>query len=170
MRRWLGTGLVAAVLALAPISTARALCLYRGQLYVRTTLAEEFADAALVLRVRVASVRNSWRDSERETFAGDPWTLYGLQVVEVFKGAPPRPLTVFTGRNSGGFYLERQGAEPAGEEYLLFLNPTPTDPATPPAARGSMSVNYSCGQSRRWAEVNAVARAELARLKAARRA
>jgi hypothetical protein len=34
-------------------SSARALCTYKGQMYAKTTLAEEFADAKWVVRAKV---------------------------------------------------------------------------------------------------------------------
>lgn len=144
----------AAVAGLA--SPAAALCVYKGELYARTTVAQEFADARWVVRARVVSAESD--------LSGDvaPWTVYRLEVLQAFKGAPARELTMFTWRNSGGFYLDRGGEGPdVGGEYLLFLNPLRAAPDQPAAARGATEANYSCGRSGLWREVS---RAEQMRL------
>lgn len=129
-------------------SPAAALCVYKGELYARTTVAQEFADARWVARVRVLSAQS---DLSGEVA---PWTVYRLEVVQAFKGAPARELTMFTWRDSGGFYLDR-GPEPdIGGEYLLFLNPLRAARDQPAAASGATQVNYSCGRSGLWSEVS----------------
>lgn len=146
-------------LAAAP-STAHALCIYKGELYARPTLAEEFHDARWVVRARVLSASDHVVEGE------EPWTEYRLEVREAYKGTPPERLRFFTHRNSGGFYLDNDAGPDIGGDYLLFLNPTPSAPDIPAAARGSVSINYSCGVSRPWAEIPEGARAELVRLAA----
>lgn len=141
--------LIAAGLSLAPLTSAKALCVYRGDLYARTTLGQEFADARWVVKARVLSAINGGGEED-----GGYWTIYRLEVVTPFKGGLPDRFTVFTERNSGGFYMDRDGGGPdVGGDYLLFLNPTNPEGGRPAAARQALSVNYSCGQSRRWAEV-----------------
>lgn len=138
---------------------AAALCLYKDVSGYRTTIAEEFADSTWVARARVRSGEYHPDDG------GQSWSLYRLEVLETFKGAPPREIIFFTERNSGGFYLDSHGATPdVGGDYLLFLNPTPPHLRRPHEPRGAAFVNYACGQSGRWDEVSAADRAALARL------
>lgn len=151
--------LIAAALSLAPLSAAQAHCEYRGELNARTTLAQEFEHARQVVRVRVLSSKSSWPDNGRD----EPSTLYEVEVQEAFKGALTRRLTLFTFRNSGGFYMDRGPAPDIGGEYLLFLDPAPAWMSA--AARGAAIVHYSCGQSRSWDEVGPAAREELQRLR-----
>lgn len=151
------------ILAAAP-PPASMLCVYGGELYATTTMEQEFADSAWVGRVRVLSARDS-RSGDDPDRDGEPWTLYQVRVIETFKGSTRADLTVFTWRNSGGFYMDRPSEGPdIGGEYLLFLNPQDATHA-PAEARGAMSVNYSCGQSRLWSEVTVGDRHALARLR-----
>lgn len=146
--------LIAAILSLTAAPAAQALCVYRGELYARTTMQQEFADAPVVVTARLISAVSGGPTDEI-----DPWTVYRLEVVTTFKGDPPREITVFTERNSGGFYMDRGGEGPdIGQEYLLFLQPLDDARNRPVAARGAWRANYSCGQSRPWREVDAAAR------------
>lgn len=141
--------LIAALLSLAPLTAAQALCVYRGDLDARTTLAQEFADARWVVKARVLSAIDGGGEED-----GAYWTIYRLEVLMPFKGGLPERFTVFTERNSGGFYMDRDGGGPdVGGDYLLFLNPAALQDGRPVAAREAYSVIYSCGQSRRWAEI-----------------
>lgn len=141
--------LIAGFLSLVPLTSAQALCVYRGDLYARTTLAQEFADARWVVKARVLSAIDGGGEED-----GGYWTIYHLEGLTPFKGGLPDRFTVFTERNSGGFYMDRDGGGPdVGSDYLLFLNPAAPQDGRPAAARQAFSVNYSCGQSRRWAEV-----------------
>jgi hypothetical protein len=141
--------LIAATLSLTTASTAQALCSYNGVLYARTTLQQEFAEAPVVVRARLVLALNGGPTDER-----DPWTVYQLETVSAFKGEPPRRISVVTERNSGGFYMDRDGGVPdIGQDYLLFLQPGDSE--------GSWRVNYSCGQSRPWREVDAAAQETL---------
>lgn len=147
--------LIAATLSLTTASAAQALCSYNGVLYARTTLQQEFADAPVVLRGRlVLAVSGGPTDDH------GPWTVYQLETVSAFKGEPPRRISVATERNSGGFYMDRDGGAPdIGQDYLLFLQPGDDE--------GSWRVNYSCGQSRPWREVDVAAQEALQALSAA---
>ncbi len=142
--------LMIAALTLAPLSQAKALCIYNGELYAKTTMAQEFADSRWVVRARVVSETNSWTDARIDDEA--PWTTYRIEVLEAFKGDPPRTMTVFTWNDSGGFYLGPKNGEPRNlyAEYLLFLNPTKRFTDAPPEASGTAMVNYNCGQSKPW--------------------
>lgn len=142
---------------------AQALCSYNDELYARTTIAQEFADAPWVIRGRLVSVTESRADGIGDD--EEPWTLYRVRIVQRYKGDPPVEISVFTYRNSGGFYMDRPGEGPdIGGEYLLFLQPTAGLSGLPEAARGGAIVNYSCGQSKPWAEVPTAGRSELAGL------
>jgi hypothetical protein len=142
--------LIAAVLSLTAAPAAQALCLYRGAMDARTTLQQEFADAPVVVRARVISAVSGGPTAET-----DPWTVYELEVVSTFKGDPPMRVSVFTERNSGGFYMDLGGDGPdVGQDYLLFLQPLDSARDGPAVARGALGVNYSCGQSRPWREVD----------------
>ena len=150
MRRriWLIVGLI----AVAP-APAKALCIYRGVDNARTSLEQEFRDSRWVVRARVVSAQSHWPSDDDES-ESEPWTLYRLEVVQSYKGVLPRRFTFFTGRHSGGFYMDRDGGAPdVGGEYLLFLVRYPRSRTDPPAARRALWVNYSCGQSRPWREV-----------------
>ncbi len=145
--------LVAAALALTGPPAARALCIYKGELYATTTIPQEFADSRWVVRARVTAQTDSWVDAGPD-YDEAPWTTYRIEVLEVFKGDAPREMTVFTWRDSGGFYLEPRGRRFDPDlEYLLFLEPTPDWTDAPREAGGTVSVNYSCGQSKPWLDV-----------------
>lgn len=147
------------VLALSALgSSAHALCIYKGELYARTSIGQEFEDSRWVVKAKVRSATDHFIEGE------EPWTEYQLEVQYAYKGNPPQQLRFFTFRNSGGFYLDRDREHDVGGEYLLFLNPTSDSPAIPAAARGTVSVNYSCGLSGPWNSVTTGSRAELARL------
>ena len=146
--------MLAAGLLLGAADEARALCIYRGVDYARTTLEQEFEDSRWVARVRVRAAETRLVDE------GDSWTVYRLEVLEGFKGDPPRVLNMFTTRDSGGFYMDR-GSEPdLDRDYLLFLNPI----RDREQAAGMVMVNYSCGKSGLWSEIPAADRATLERL------
>lgn len=152
-------------LALAPLSQAQALCLYKGELYAKTTTAQEFADSQWVVRARLVSAADHYPDDASNDPDDGPWVIYTIQVEETFKGQPAPTLTLYSERNSGGFYLERPwtGAHP-GDEFLLFLNPIDQVERRPDAAAGSTMVNYSCGQSKPWSELTAEERQALTTL------
>lgn len=142
---------LAPALAFAPLSQAKALCIYKGDLYAKTTMAQEYADSHWVVRARVTSETNSWTDARIDDDEA-PWTTYRIEVLEAFKGGPPHTMTVFTWNDSGGFYLGPKNGAPRDpyEEYLLFLNPTGRFTDAPPEAAGTAMVNYNCGQSKPW--------------------
>jgi hypothetical protein len=137
-----------ATVALLVAGPADALCIYHGVDNAKTTLEQEFRDSRWVVQAHVLSADYHWSDE------GESWTLYRLKLVQSFKGKLPNRFTFFTERNSGGFYMDKNGATPDLDgDYLLFLTrfPRTTDPA---AARGALWVNYNCGQSKPWAEVS----------------
>lgn len=140
-------------MALSAPSPSQALCIYKGELYATTTIAQEYADSRWVVRARVTAQTDSWADAGPE-YDEAPWTTYRIEVVEVFKGDAPHEMTVFTERDSGGFYLEPpRGRFDPNVQYLLFLNPTDVRTDHPPEARGTARVNYNCGHSRPWLDV-----------------
>lgn len=145
-------------------ASARALCIYNGVDNAETSIEQEFRDSPWVVRAKVLGAKDHWSDDE------DSWTTYDLAVVDVYKGRPPKRLTFFTFRNSGGFYMDRAWVglpkgHDVGGEYLLFLEPWPTRSDLPKAARGAVFVNYSCGRSGPWAEVAPTSRHVLDKLR-----
>ena len=128
---------------------AQALCIYHGVLYAKPTLGQEFLDSKWVIRAKVLSAQDHYSDAK------DPWTTYGIAVQQVFKGNPPKGLVFFTFRNSGGFYLDNGMSHNIGGDYLLFLNSGEPSEGDPAAMRGTVSANYSCGQSKDWRDVSA---------------
>lgn len=151
---------IALIFALPLTYRASGLCIYKGKLYAKTTIRQEFADSRWVVVAKVTAEDNHWMDE------GDSWTIYQLRVVTRFKGNPPVKIQFFTYRNSGGFYLDK-GVDPnLGGEYLLFLDPVRSDSQAPMAARGATEVNYNCGQSKEWSKVSEADRNELLRLSA----
>lgn len=149
-----------AIAALAGASPAAGFCMYKGELYAKTTLEREFADARYLVRARVLSAVNVSSDE------GDSWVLYRLSAQDVFKGAPPTAFSLFSFRDSGGFYLDGDAGPDLGGEYLLFLKRFEPTVALPSEAKGALDVNYGCGQSRLWSEVGPAARRSLSILQA----
>ena len=153
-----------AVLLLARAESADALCIYKGVDNARTTVRQEFADARWVVRARVLSAANGVIKETPD--AGQPWTVYRLQVITSYKGQSPQQIKFFTLRNSGGFYMDRGRRPDIGGEYLLFLDPIPPYRGQGAAERGAAFVIYTCGQSRPWREASAASRRMLESLSA----
>ena len=149
--------LLAAISWLSAPTTAQALCEYRGQLYAKTTLAQEFDNSRWVVRARVTRER-TYRDC-----ADCPGRLYDLEVVIRYKGDLPHKFTYYTPQNSGAFYLD-QGQAAIGTEWLLFLNAGQWGVSDSAAARLATRINYNCGQSAEWRTINARERARLSGL------
>jgi hypothetical protein len=147
--RW-RTLLAVALTAVLSGPQAYALCIYNGQLYAKTTLAQEFRDSHWVIRATVVAARDHRSDDDYGS-----WTLYRLKVRQAFKGRPPAYVNFMTPRNSGGFYLDRGVKHDIGGDYLLFLDPHEPASGDPPEARGAMEINYSCGRSGLWKQVGA---------------
>jgi hypothetical protein len=142
--RWIASILTGCV-AVSTAAPSHALCVYEDHLYAKTTLAQEFHDADLVIRGRVTSLRYFPGIDKSDT---DPLDQDIVESIQVFKGKSPPKVVYYTAHNSGGFYLDR------GKDYLFFLTPTPVglfgrgEPA-------GFQINYSCGQSKPWSEVSA---------------
>jgi len=144
------SSLLAAAALLVSAAPAHALCVYRGDLYGQSTLQGELEESLRVVKATVIDERlmQPWGED------GEAGSLYTLRVEQTFKGNTARTITYFTERNSGGFYLDK------GETYLLFLTPSHR-PLWRPHVGDAYGINYSCGQSRPWAEVPAADRARL---------
>ena len=133
------------IFALTPVS-AYAVC-------SGGTLQQEFRQADVVVRARLRSEINAHDDAPSATFRrrwgnGSPVVLYGLNVVEVFKGRPGPRIAFFQERNSGAFYIDLD------KDYLLIMSYIRPYPGRPTAARGALHIRYAGGQSRPWAEIN----------------
>lgn len=127
---------------------AEALCIYHGIDNAKTSLAQEFRDSQWVVRAHVVSADYHWSDED------ESWVLYRLKVVTSYKGKLGSRFTFFTERNSGGFYMDSDGAGPdLDRDYLLFLVPNGRSNTGPASAKFALWVNYNCGQSKSWAEV-----------------
>jgi hypothetical protein len=152
-------------LAVVPLHEASAFCMYDGKMYAKTTIRQEFRDSRWVLRVRVLSERNNGSRPAVDQGLEALWSIYRLNVTHRYKGKGPSTMTFFTERNSGAFYFDRPWKGPdIGTEYLVFLNPNEHYAGEPREARGTVFVNYSCGQSKPWREVSAGERRLLERL------
>jgi hypothetical protein len=155
---WIKAAIVRLSIGIFPMSSAHALCINKGKMYAKTTIPQEFFDSKWVVKVKVVAADNHWSDVD------DSWTLYHLQVVTTFKGAPPSSVELFTYRDSGGFYLDKGTNADLDGEYLLFLDPIDKAEKVPYAARSATEVNYSCGQSKLWREVSSADQKRLADL------
>lgn len=149
----------AALSAAIVASDAHALCIYEGIFSAQTTLAQEFKDSAWVVRAKVVGAFDNYAPE-------NSWTTYRLNVLQAFSGNPPERLILFTFRDSGGFYLDEGPDHNIGAQYLLFLNPNRPSTAKPSAMNGTVSVNYSCGQSKLWSNVSVGEARELRELSA----
>jgi hypothetical protein len=137
-------------------SPAAAFCSYNGVNNAKTTIAQEFRDSKWVVRARVLSAVDGITDQGPDK--GMAYTVYRLRVVRAYRGQPPTRLKFFTERDSGAFYMDRAWVplprgHDVGTDYLLFLNPIEPFRGEPSVQKGSVFVNYSCGQSKRWSEV-----------------
>jgi hypothetical protein len=143
MRVFVGLSLIS-----VPIMPAYALCIYHGANNARTTIEQEFVDSRWVVRAHVVSADYHWSDED------ESWTLYRLKVIQSFKGKLHQRFTLFTTRDSGGFYMDGKGGVPDLDgDYLLFLTPSPWRPTYLQVAKGALWINYNCGQSKAWLQV-----------------
>lgn len=119
----------------------------------RTTIAREAADSAWVVHARLRSGDYHWTEDQPS------WTLYDVEVVQAFKGAPPSRIQVFAPRDLDGFFMDNEIGDPDLDgAYLLFLNPTPERLRDENEPAGAARIT-GCGQSRPW---DAVSDADLA--------
>lgn len=125
---------------------AQAVCEYHGNLYAKTTVAQEFQDSELVVRAQVVS-KHDYEDADGYA------VRYRLRLKEQFKGNATDVIWLDSRRDSGGFYLEgADGKLDRGVDRLLFLNAMPS---TSGKTNSYFQLNYSCGQSKTWSEVSA---------------
>ena len=118
MRRWMQLALQGLVLAVAATSSAAyASCWESGQgpaaVYRHPSVPVEFKDAAFVVIGRVLGER---RISSADDPEGYAWTIYDVQVLETFKGKPPRALHLLSENTTARFPMDK------GETYLLFVS------------------------------------------------
>jgi len=110
--------LALAMVMIAPASYA--LCWESGEgptaIYRHPSVPAEFKNAALVVTGRVTAERNISEPEDPEGFA---WTVYTVQVLEIFKGAPPRMLQLLSENTSARFSMD------TGKTYLLFVSHSP---------------------------------------------
>ena len=143
--RWPHLAVNGAILFFCFTANAHALCIYNGKLDAKTTITQEFRDSQLVIR---GTILSSEEIAEKPSIPdSEPGVLYRIRVDQVFKGNAPKELSLYTERDSGGFYTD------IGKQYLLFLNPIEHNDWARKVAPGAMRVNYNCGRSRDWREV-----------------
>lgn len=65
---------------------------------------------------RVTTERNISEPDDPEGYA---WTVYTVQVLEIFKGTPPRTLRLLSENTSARFSMD------TGKTYLLFVSQAP---------------------------------------------
>lgn len=146
-------------------SQAQALCIYRHELYGKSTITGEFRESSLVIKGTVIETHDIQPiDPDRSPL--DSYAVARIRVDEVLKGAAGREVLLISQRNSGGFYVD------AGVQYLLFLDPPvsagwskgygPKAVAEVQALPRPRFINFSCGQSAPWSEVSAAKRRVLA--------
>ena len=156
--RWTLALCVTTLAAAGAAGQAQALCIYRGELYAKSTITGEFRESSMVIRGTVLENHRIFPIDE-----DDPDLEYlviaRVRVERTFKGQAPREILLMSEQNSGGFYVDE------GRSYLLFLH----RPARPGWTRGYRPdqtafvaryprprfINYSCGQSMLWSELSA---------------
>ena len=111
-------GLALAMVTISPATYAT--CWESGEgptaIYRNPTVPTEFKDAAFVITGRVTGGRNISEPDDPEGYA---WTVYTVQVLEIFKGAPPRMLRLLSENTSARFSMD------TGKTYLLFVSQSP---------------------------------------------
>ena len=118
IRRFVLPGLLLTMGAISPATYGT--CWESGAgptaIYRNPTVAAEFKEAPLVITGRVTAARNI---SEPDDPAGYAWTVYSVQVLEVFKGTPPPTIQLLSENTSARFPMD------TGETYLLFVSQSP---------------------------------------------
>jgi hypothetical protein len=108
------------------------------------TVARAFRASKWVVRVRLVGVDDHWGG------AGESWTLLHAQTLRPYKGRPPARLDVLTHGDDAGPWLDRGSLSGLGQDYLLFLRPSPPGSSRPDAA----VVSEGCGASKPWVRVS----------------
>jgi hypothetical protein len=110
--------LMLAMLMMSPASCAT--CWESGEgataVYRNPSVPAEFKSAVLVITGRVTDARNI---SEPDDPDGYAWTVYTVQVLQTFKGSPPRTIRLLSENSSARFYMD------TGQTYLLFVSHSP---------------------------------------------
>jgi|GEM_PF-860456 len=106
------------VLAMATMSSASyATCWESGTgstaVYRNPSVTAEFGRAAFVVTGRVLGERNI---STPDDPKGYEWTIYTVQVLEIFKGRPQRTIRLLSENTSSRFFMD------IGKTYLLFVS------------------------------------------------
>jgi hypothetical protein len=100
--------------------TAQATCGQAGlgdvALYRHPSISVEFQEARFVLLGRVTHQRNI---ASAEDPDGYDWTIYDVEVLQAFKGGPPRLIQLQSENSSARFPMDQ------GKTYLLFVTRLP---------------------------------------------
>lgn len=132
-------GLVLALITLSPASYAT--CWESGEgptaVYRHPTVSAELEKATSVISGRVTAERNISEPDDPEGYA---WTIYTVQVLETFKGTPPRTIQLLSENTSARFWMD------VGKTYLLFVSHSPFAEM---AGQESLPEDYvdNCGNS-----------------------
>jgi hypothetical protein len=101
-------------------TTACATCWQSGQgtnaIYRHPSVPEEFREARFVVLGRATHEQNI---SSAEDPDGYDWTVYDVEILQAFKGTPPRTMRLLSENSSSRFPME------AGKTYLLFVSHMP---------------------------------------------
>jgi hypothetical protein len=81
-------------------------------IYRNPTVAAEFKEAPLVITGRVTAARKISEPDDPEGYA---WTVYSVQVLEVFKGTPQPTIQLTSENTTARFPMD------TGKTYLLFV-------------------------------------------------
>jgi hypothetical protein len=107
-------GIALAIVTKSPASYAT--CWESGEgptaIYRHPAVSAEFKAATSVITGRVTAERNISEPDDSEGYA---WTVYTVQVLETFKGTPPRTIQLLSENTSARFWMD------AGKTYLLFV-------------------------------------------------
>lgn len=132
-------GIALAIITISPASYA--LCWESGEgptaIYRHPTVAAEFKEATFVITGRVTAGRNISEPDDPEGYA---WTVYTVQVLENYKGTPPRMIQLVSENTSARFWMD------VGKTYLLFVSHSST---VEMAGQESLPMDYidNCGNS-----------------------
>lgn len=101
-------------------STASATCWQSGSAaqasYRHPSVTEEYQQAQFVVVGRATHERHVFSETDPDEF---DWTIYDVEVVQTFKGAPPHTIQLLSENSSARFPMD------AGKTYLLFISRMP---------------------------------------------
>lgn len=132
-----GLALAMATMSSASYATCWASGAGSAAVYRNPSVTAEFRHAAFVVTGRVLGGHNISTPDDPEGYA---WTIYTVQVLEVFKGRPQRTIRLLSENTSSRFSMD------TGETYLLFVSHSSM---TETAGQERLPADYidNCGNS-----------------------